>query len=344
MKEKNFLVTGGAGFIGSNFLHFWSKYHPNDNLVVIDKLTYAGNYNNFKSLEKNAKLKFIKGDIKNKVIIQDTLEQYSISHIINFAAESHVDNSISAPLEFIKTNIEGTFNLLENFKKHWNKNNCPSGWKFLHISTDEVFGSLNINEKKFNEDSIYSPRSPYSASKAGSDHLVMAWYHTYGLPVILSNCSNNYGPFQHPEKLIPKTIINYLLDLEIPIYGKGENIRDWLFVEDHILALEKLILEALPGSNYCIGGRNEINNLDLINMIFDTLERKINYPIIRERKKLVKFVKDRPGHDFRYSIDSSKIHNEFNWNQKVSLEDGLQQTIEWYISNKNWWESILNYR
>jgi len=338
--QRIILVTGGAGFIGSNFLNFWSSFHQKDKLVVIDKLTYAGNYENLKSLISDSNLIFIKGDISDKDTIEDILKKYSITHIVNFAAESHVDRSISNPLEFIKTNLEGTFNLIETFKEHWLDNGCSKNWKFLHISTDEVFGSLNMNDQKFNEDSIYCPRSPYSATKAGSDHLIMAWFHTYGVPVVVSNCSNNYGPFQHPEKLIPKTIINCLLGLKIPIYGKGENIRDWLFVEDHILALENLLLEATPGSKYCIGGRNEINNIDLTYMICDILNEKLKGSEITNRKELITFVKDRPGHDFRYSIDSSKMKKDFNWEQKVSLKTGLKKTIDWYISNKKWWQSL----
>ena len=335
--EKKILVTGGAGFIGSNFLHYWSKHHNKDKLIVIDKLTYAGNQQNLNSLITDQKLEFLKIDINDKENIKKIMHKYSITHIINFAAESHVDRSISKPKNFIKTNLEGTFNLLDNFNTHWNDKGCPKDWMFLHISTDEVFGSLNLNDKKFSEDTIYCPRSPYSASKAGSDHLVMAWFYTYGLPVAVSNCSNNYGPFQHPEKLIPKTIINYLLGLEIPIYGQGQNIRDWLYVEDHIHALEKIILKASPGSKYCIGGRDEISNIDLVYMILDILDKKTKNIKNKNSRKLIKFVQDRRGHDFRYSIDSSLIQKNLEWNQKVSLEAGLEKTISWYLKNRKWW-------
>lgn len=337
--EKKILVTGGAGFIGSNFLNFWSVKYPQDKLIVLDKITYAANPLNINYL-KESKIIFIKGDIADKDLVQNILKKNLITHLVNFAAESHVDRSISSPKDFFKTNLEGTYNLLNSFHEHWRDMGSQKDWRFLHISTDEVYGSLKINEEKFNEYTPYSPRSPYSATKAGSDHLVMAWFHTYGLPVIISNCSNNYGPYQHPEKLIPKTIINGLLGQEIPIYGNGENIRDWLFVSDHVNAIEKIITKALPGSRYCIGGKDEINNIDLVNMICEILDRIKKNVDIKNRKILVKFVKDRPGHDFRYSINSSLIEKELNWFQKVSLIKGLEETIQWYISNKNWWESI----
>ena len=336
---KKILVTGGAGFIGSNFLNFWSAKYPEDQLVVLDKMTYAANLLNINNL-KNSKIIFIKGDITNKDLVQNLLEKNHITYIVNFAAESHVDRSILSPNNFFKTNLEGTYNLLVRFHEYWRKMGSHKDWRFLHISTDEVFGSLKINDEPFNEYTPYFPRSPYSATKAGSDHLVMAWFHTYGLPVIISNCSNNYGPYQHPEKLIPKTIINALKGKEIPIYGKGENIRDWLFVTDHINALEKIIIKAMPGSRYCIGGKDEINNIDLVNIICEILDRVKKNKNIKNRKNLVKFVKDRPGHDFRYSINSSLIEKDLNWFQKVSIIKGLEETIQWYISNRNWWESI----
>ena len=339
--NRKILVTGGAGFIGSNFLNYWSKFYPDDLLYVIDNLTYAGNLSNIKNLIDGSKIKFIKVDIANKKNLENIFHEHAINHIINFAAESHVDRSIMNPACFIKTNIEGTFNLLDIFTNYWFKNNSPNEWRFLHISTDEVFGSLSIDAEKFDENSPYKPRSPYSASKAASDHLVMAWFHTYNLPVIVSNCSNNFGPYQHPEKFIPKTITNFLLGKDIPIYGNGENIRDWLFVNDHVKALENILLHASPGSNYCIGGDEEINNIDLVRKISKILDNLIPDPKKNNKNNLIKFIKDRPGHDFRYSINSKKIKQELNWKPITKLDDGLVKTIKWYIDNKNWWKSIV---
>ncbi len=339
--RKNILVTGGAGFIASNFVHFWSENHPDDNLVILDSLTYAGNLTNIKDLINNKRISFIEGDITDKKNLELLLIKFSINIIINFAAESHVDRSISNPSQFIHTNILGTYVLLDTFKNYWKSNGSNDNWRFIQISTDEVFGSLGFDEKSFDEHTSYSPRSPYSASKASGDHLAMSWFHTYGLPVILSNCSNNYGPFQYPEKLIPKTIINIILGYQIPVYGRGLNIRDWLYVDDHIFALEKIIFKGLPGERYCIGGENEINNLNLVELICDIANeykishKKINY------KELIQFIEDRPGHDLRYSINSSFIQKQLNWSQKTNLEDGLTKTIKWYSSFQDWWKPLL---
>ncbi len=339
--RRRIIVTGGAGFIGSNFLNYWSKFYPDDLLFVVDNLTYAGNLSNIKNLIEESKINFIKADIANNKNLENIFHEHSINHIINFAAESHVDRSILNPACFIKTNIEGTFNLLNIFANYWLKNNSPNDWRFLHISTDEVFGSLSINEKKFDEYSPYKPRSPYSASKAASDHLVMAWFHTYNLPVIVSNCSNNFGPYQHPEKFIPKIVINYLLGKDIPVYGNGENIRDWLFVNDHVTALEKILVSASPGSTYCIGGDEEISNIELVKKICKILDNLIPNPNKDNKHNLIKLVKDRPGHDFRYSINSDKIKQELKWNPNTKLNEGLEQTIKWYVENEKWWRSIV---
>ena len=339
MKRK-IIITGGAGFIGSNFIRFWCNKYPEDKLFIVDKLTYAGNTKNLKVFIDNSNLQIYKEDITNKNAIEQIIQDNSINHIINFAAESHVDRSILDPHYFVKTNFEGTYNLLNQFTKHWLKNNSPKDWRFVHISTDEVFGSLGIKDNPFNENSCYQPRSPYSATKAGSDHLVMAWFHTYNLPTIISNCSNNYGPFQHPEKFIPKIIINSILGLDIPIYGKGKNIRDWLFVEDHVKALEKIVLKAIPGSQYCIGGGDEINNIELVKKIVKILD-SLNINI--QGHGSIKYITDRPGHDFRYSIDFDLIRKDLQWEPKVNIDQGLIKTINWYISNKDWWQSqVLN--
>ena len=339
--RKNILVTGGAGFIASNFVHFWSSNHPDDNLVILDSLTYAGNLKNIKDLINNKRINFVEGDITDKKNLELLLIKFSINIIINFAAESHVDRSISNPSQFIHTNILGTYVLLDTFKNYWKSNGSNDNWRFIQISTDEVFGSLGFDEKSFDEHTSYSPRSPYSASKASGDHLAMSWFHTYGLPVILSNCSNNYGPFQYPEKLIPKTIINIILGYQIPVYGKGLNIRDWLYVDDHIFALEKIIFKGVPGERYCIGGENEINNLNLVELICDiATEYKISHKKINY-KELIQFIEDRPGHDLRYSINSSFTQKQLNWSQQTNLEDGLTKTIKWYSSFQDWWKPLL---
>ena len=339
--RKNILVTGGAGFIASNFVHFWSSNHPDDNLVILDSLTYAGNLKNIKDLINNKRINFVEGDITDKKNLELLLIKFSINIIINFAAESHVDRSISNPSQFIHTNILGTYVLLDTFKNYWKSNGSNDNWRFIQISTDEVFGSLGFDEKSFDEHTSYSPRSPYSASKASGDHLAMSWFHTYGLPVILSNCSNNYGPFQYPEKLIPKTIINIILGYQIPVYGKGLNIRDWLYVDDHIFALEKIIFKGVPGERYCIGGENEINNLNLVELICDiATEYKISHKKINY-KELIQFIEDRPGHDLRYSINSSFTQKQLNWSQQTNLEDGLTKTIKWYSIFQDWWKPLL---
>ncbi len=337
----NLLITGGAGFIGSNFARHWIKKNPEDNIVIFDKLTYAGNKKNIEEFESNYNFSFVQGDITDSKLLELVLRKFNITHIANFAAETHVDRSINSPIEFIKTNIFGTYSLLNCFKEYWEEKGSLDNYRFLHISTDEVFGSLGIHDKPFNENSPYYPRSPYSASKASSDHLIKAWHSTYGLPVMVSNCSNNFGPYHYPEKLIPLAIINILIEKNIPIYGNGSNIRDWLYVEDHCSALEMIIKSNNFGESFCIGGSNELSNIEIIKMICNSMDKILNYKSIKKSQDLIRFVPDRLGHDFRYSIDSSKLKREFNWERKVSLQEGINKTINWYIDNKSWWEPLL---
>ena len=344
---RSLLITGGAGFIGSNFVHYWTKKYPTDRVVVLDSLSYASNLDSINNLLNSSKINFVKGNINDKALILKILKNFKISHLINFAAETHVDRSIKAPDIFINSNILGTYNLLKCFEEHWDSNKKPIDWRFLQISTDEVFGTLDSeNEEKFNEKSSYSPRSPYSASKASSDHLVQSWNATYELPTLITNCSNNYGPYQFPEKLIPLAVTNILLNKEIPIYGDGLNIRDWLFVEDHCEAIDLVINKGIIGQKYCVGANNEYRNIDLIKkicLLVDTYSSKYNLRLKNEKSSdLIKFVPDRKGHDRRYAIDSSKIESELNWKPKVNLENGLNKTINWYLKNKTWWENLIH--
>ena len=339
--RKSLLITGGAGFIGSNFVKYWSKKYPNDQILIIDKLTYAGNINNILDLVNKKKVIFIEGDICDTFLIKEILEENNISYLVNFAAETHVDNSITNPEDFITTNINGTYNLLNSFKFHWEKKNKQDNMRFLQISTDEVFGSLDLKDNPFNENSLYKPRSPYSASKASGDHLSKSWFNTYGVPIIISNCSNNYGPYHFPEKLIPLTITNILRNKTINIYGDGKNIRDWLFVNDHCSALDKILINGKPGSSYCIGGDNEITNIELVNIICEIVDSKKILKTNISSKNLITFIADRPGHDLRYSIDSTKLKKEFHWEPKIKLKDGLEKTIDWYLDNKSWWQPLI---
>ena len=342
---KSLLITGGAGFIGCNFIKYWIQKYPKDKIIVLDSLSYAANINSIKTFIKSSKIVFIKGSINNSDLLMDIFANYNISHLINFAAETHVDKSINSPEIFINSNIHGTFNLLDCFRKYWDNNNNPSNWRFLQISTDEVFGSLKSNDNRFTELSSYDPRSPYSASKASSDHLVSAWNITYGLPTLVTNCSNNYGPFQFPEKLIPLTITNILRSKKIPLYGDGLNIRDWLFVEDHCAAIDAVLTKANPGQKYCIGANQEVRNIDLIKRICALVdEYSIEFNLELKHTKsfeLINFVSDRPGHDRRYAIDASKLFDELNWESKVNFEDGLKKTILWYLKNENWWKPLI---
>ncbi len=339
-KSKNMLVTGGAGFIGSNFIRYvFEKTDYTGNIINLDKLTYAGNPDNLKDLKEkfNDNYVFIKGDICDFNLVDNIFEQYSINTVVHFAAESHVDRSIFGPKDFIETNINGTFNLLEAAKKYWNKNNNV---RFHHISTDEVYGSLG-DTGYFYETTPYDPRSPYSSSKAASDHLVRAYFHTYGLPVTISNCSNNYGPYQFPEKLIPVVILNCINKKPIPIYGDGLNVRDWLYVEDHCSAIYRILEKGKIGETYNIGGESEKTNLELVNVLCEIMNELYSKEHI-DYKELITFVKDRPGHDRRYAINCDKIKNELGWNISVNFEEGMKKTVMWYLSNLEWMENIIS--
>lgn len=318
------LVTGGAGFIGSNFILYWLKKHPQDKIVNLDKLTYAGNLENLKFVEKNPSYEFIQGDICDPQLVDSLTSK--VDAIVHFAAESHVDRSIMDPAPFIKTNVEGTYVLLQAALKNKIK-------RFHHISTDEVFGALELGtEEKFNEKTKYKPRSPYSASKAASDHLVNAYHTTYNLPITISNCSNNFGPFQFPEKFIPLAITNLLEGKKIPVYGDGLYVRDWLYVEDHCKAIDLILQKGKIGETYFIGGLTEdINNLEVIKRILK---------IMGKDESLIEFVKDRPGHDRRYAIDWSKINRELGWKPDAGFNDYLKMTIDWYMKNQEWWKDI----
>ncbi len=343
MSEKlKILITGGAGFIGSNFVHYWCKKYPDSRVVVLDKLTYAGNRQNLINLETRTNFRFVQGDIGNRQLIDNLLQEEKIGTIAHFAAESHVDRSILGPDAFINTNIVGTFTLLESFRHYWNGQNQPENYCFLHVSTDEVYGSLEENDPPFTETTPYAPNSPYSASKAGSDHLVRAYYHTYKLPTIITNCSNNYGAYQFPEKLIPLMCINILLGKPLPVYGDGKNIRDWLYVEDHCTALDLVIHKGKPGETYNIGGNNEVKNIDLVHLLCEIMDEIAPDLPVKPSQKLITFVKDRAGHDRRYAIDSSKLQQELGWKPEQTVKSGLRKTLLWYLNNRDWWQPLLS--
>ena len=333
-------VTGGLGFIGSNFISMQIDKYKNE-ILNFDKLTYAANVNNLLKYKKNKLYNFVQGDIVDSKKILKILNSYKPDCIINFAAESHVDRSIDGPKEFINTNIIGTYELLNATLKYYelNYNENENHFRFIHVSTDEVYGSLG-KQGYFKENTPYNPSSPYSASKASSDHLVRAWNLTFNLPTIITNCSNNYGPFQFPEKLIPLMIINCIKHNNLPIYGDGKNIRDWLYVADHCDALYSVILNGKNGETYNIGGNQEKNNLEIVSTICKILDEKIPSNKIDSYKELITFVKDRPGHDFRYAIDASKIKKHLNWSPHYTFEDGIKKTIDWYIKYKDWWENL----
>jgi dTDP-glucose 4,6-dehydratase len=339
---RHLLITGGAGFIAGNLVHHWVASHPGDRVVVLDALTYAGNRTTIAPLIEAGQITFVVGDIADAPLVQGLLEEHTITHVAHLAAESHVDRSISGPGAFLATNVQGTFTLLEAFRARWQALGSPDALRFLHVSTDEVFGSLGPSDPPFNETTAYDPRSPYSASKASSDHLARAWHHTYGLPVLVSNCSNNYGPYHFPEKLIPLTLINILLGRPIPVYGDGANVRDWLFVEDHCRALERILLAGSPGSTYCIGGNNEVANLELVHQLCDLMDELAQELPQRPSRELIRFVADRPGHDRRYAIDASHIRNELGWEPQVSVAEGLRRTVQWYLANREWWQPLLS--
>jgi dTDP-glucose 4,6-dehydratase len=337
----NILVTGGAGFIGSNFLNLFIPCYPKYNFINFDKLTYAANLLNLKDIENLPNYTFEQGDVADYKKVIEIFARYNPDIVVHFAAESHVDRSILGPAEFIQTNIIGTFNLLEACRKFWENPHKTKHQKlFHHVSTDEVYGSLTLDKKDlFTEVTPYAPNSPYSASKASSDHLVRAYFHTYGLPVKITNCSNNYGPYQFPEKLIPLMILNAIEGKSLPVYGKGENVRDWLYVEDHCKAIWMIIQKGRVGETYNIGGNNEWKNIDIVNKICDILAEELGKEPF-EFRRLITFVKDRPGHDLRYSIDSTKIKNELDWQPQETFETGLKKTIKWYLNNNTWVNSI----
>jgi dTDP-glucose 4,6-dehydratase len=338
MQFSNVLVTGGSGFIGSNFIPFFLSNSPNSiKIINFDSLTYAGNPLNLTKIEHiyNDRYHFVKGDIRDFETVKSVFKTYDIDAVIHFAAESHVDRSIEGPSDFVTTNINGTFTLLEVARSSWDNFDNK---RFHHVSTDEVFGSLG-KEGYFSEITAYDPRSPYSASKASSDHLVRSYFHTYGLPITISNCSNNYGPYQFPEKLIPLMILNILESKPLPVYGDGKNIRDWLFVEDHAAAIMRILEDGIIGETYCIGGENEWENIALVKALCNLVAEKTNKNP-SETNELITFVKDRPGHDKRYAIDCSKMKAELDWKPKFSFNAGLALTIDWYLANTEWLDSI----
>jgi dTDP-glucose 4,6-dehydratase len=344
MKNKRtVLVTGGAGFIGSNFVRLVNSVYKDWRVINLDKLTYAGNLNNLDGILPGTDYRFVKGDICDAVLMQSLFAEENIDTVVHFAAESHVDRSITGPADFIQTNIVGTFTLLEAAKKHWLRaKEDIAGKCFLHVSTDEVYGSLG-ETGFFTEKTPFDPRSPYSASKASSDHLASAYFHTYGLPVKITNCSNNYGPYQFPEKLIPLIFNNALHEKQLPVYGDGKNVRDWLYVQDHCEAIVEVIVGGQFGHCYNIGGNNEKQNLEVVHVVCDLLDKKVGpAPSGNPRRSLITYVDDRLGHDRRYAIDANKIKNDLNWQPKMTFEQGMEKTVDWYLANRPWIDNIVN--
>lgn len=336
---KNILITGGAGFIGSHVVRLFVNKYPEYRIVNLDKLTYAGNMENLRDIENTANYTFEKADICNLGLMKDILARHGITHIIHLAAESHVDRSIEDPLVFAETNIMGTLALLQAAKEYWK--GSYDGKLFYHISTDEVYGSLPMDGTLFTEETKYDPHSPYSASKASSDFMVRAFHDTYGMPAIISNCSNNYGPYQFPEKLIPLFINNIRLGKPLPVYGKGENVRDWLYVEDHARAIDIILHKGKTGDTYNIGGFNEWKNIDIVKLIIKTTDRLLGRPE-GASDKLITYVADRAGHDLRYAIDSTKIKNELGWEPSLQFEEGIEKTVRWYLDNRQWLDNVTS--
>ena len=341
-QARSIVITGGAGFIGSNFVHHWCENYPEDRVIVLDALTYAGNLNNLATLKDRKNFRFLQGDICDRALVDQLFAGENIDTVAHFAAESHVDRSILGPGAFVQTNVVGTFTLLESFRQHWLSNHQPDKYRFLHVSTDEVYGSLGVDDPAFTETTPYAPNSPYSASKAGSDHLARAYFHTYGMPTIITNCSNNYGSYHFPEKLIPLMCINILLGKPLPVYGDGQNVRDWLYVRDHCQALDTVIHKGKAGETYNIGGNNEVKNIDLVRMLCELMNELAPDLPVKPAQNLITFVKDRPGHDRRYAIDASKIRTELGWQPQETVEGGLRKTIQWYLDHRDWWQPLLS--
>ncbi|WP_299107758.1 dTDP-glucose 4,6-dehydratase [uncultured Tenacibaculum sp.] len=335
---RNVLITGGAGFIGSHVVRLFVKKYPNYHIINLDALTYAGNLYNLEDLESASNYTFVKGDICDEVLVHEIFQKYEIDSVINLAAESHVDRSISDPFSFVKTNVFGTLNLLETAKNYWKEDFSKK--LFYHVSTDEVYGSLS-SEGFFTEATSYNPKSPYSASKASSDHFVRAFANTYGLPIVISNCSNNYGPNQFPEKLIPLCIHNICENKPIPVYGNGQNVRDWLYVEDHASAIDTIFHRGKVNETYNVGGISERTNIEIVEKLIEITDTLLE----REKgvsKSLITYVTDRAGHDFRYAIDTSKIERDLNWKPSMSFDKGIEQTVRWYLENQTWLEKITD--
>lgn len=352
---RNLLVTGGAGFIGANFVHYWIQNHPEDSVVVLDALTYAGNESNLEPVRNSSKFTFVHGDICNTELVEKLLREHKLDTVVHFAAESHVDRSITGPDAFIETNIIGTHSLLKAARKVWLQSEAPlKNHRFHHVSTDEVYGELGFDDPAFTEETPYAPNSPYSASKAASDHLVRSYHHTYGLKVTTSNCSNNYGPYHFPEKLIPLVITNLLTGKDIPVYGKGENIRDWLHVEDHARGIELILNKGELGETYNIGGHNELTNMQVVQALCEALDRQFaNHPELKTQfpqsrlaagenaSESIRYVADRAGHDLRYAINPTKLQG-LGYQAQHCVNDGITLTIKWYLTNSNWWKPMVS--
>ena len=341
MSKRNLLVTGGAGFIGTNFIRYVLEEMENWRVVNLDALTYAGNLTNFQDLSTSLenRHRFIHGDIRNESLLDHLFAEESFDIVVHFAAESHVDRSILGPEAFVETNVEGTFRLLEASLKGWEEKSRPESFRFLHISTDEVYGSLG-SEGYFTESTPYDPSSPYSASKAASDHFVRAYFRTYGLPTIITNCSNNFGPYQFPEKLIPLMILNLMEEKPLPVYGDGKNVRDWLYVIDHCDALIRVLEQGRPGETYNIGGDAERQNIEVVNLLCQLFDFRLDRSAEKASQRLIRFVTDRPGHDRRYAIDASKIKRELGWSPAHDFEESLAATVDWYLHNLDWVELV----
>ena len=353
---RSLLITGGAGFIGGNFVHYWSAQHPDDRVVVLDALTYAGNRSTLQELIDTAKIEFAHGDINDSALVDRLLETHAIDTVVHFAAESHVDRSIVDPDAFVRTNVLGTQTLLACCRRAWQLGGAwRTGVRFHHVSTDEVYGSLEPGDPPFSETTPYAPNSPYAASKAGADHLVRAYAHTYGLPATISNCSNNYGPYHFPEKLIPLLIVNALLGKELPIYGDGRQIRDWLFVGDHCVAIGKILAADVAGETFNVGGRAEHLNIDIVRQVCALIDSRFaGDPLLTGRfpecpasrgaecASLITYVKDRPGHDRRYAIDPTRLSAVIGFEPRETLESGLALTVDWYLSNESWWRAVMD--